>query len=47
MSDGGILKSSENIKLTKTDLEVINKHVSFFRQTYYIKRENPIKKKVY
>ena len=34
MSDKGILKTSDsfakNIKLTKTDLEVLEKHVSFF-----------------
>ena len=34
MSDKGILKTSnsfdKNIKLTKTDLEVLEKHVSFF-----------------
>lgn len=30
MNPNGILKTSENIKLTKTDLEVLEKNVSFF-----------------
>ena len=45
MSDGGILKSSENIKLTKTDLEVINKHVSFFPPDLLYKERESNKKK--
>lgn len=45
MSDGDILKSSENIKLTKTDLEVINKHVSFFPPDLLYKERESNKKK--
>ena len=45
MSNKGILKNSdsfaENIKLTKTDLEVLNKHVSFFPSDLLHKERAP------
>ena len=37
----GILKTSENIKLTKTDLEVLEKNVSFFPPDLFYKERKP------